>query len=301
MLPIPIIQIIKVIFVLSTIVAVTDCCSSRILLLREHTLNIVQHQHNHLHEHAQELQKQEMAFASQWELQQLQEQQQLEAAAQEAAMEANTDLDANIDPFRAQSVETSTESSLASEVLSSSTETWSAADSSTPATSEITTTPSTTVTHTAEPPSDQSTPSTFAVNPTTLPSVDEDEDKRKNATEVLLLPCSEEYKANFCLNGGRCFHYPMVHSTVLHSCLCKDDYVGERCEYKNWNGGFVYAPPIERRKVRMAHIVFSFPVLIMLSSLYVLFAAVFMLRNVPDYRQKQQQLHLRKQRFFVRC
>nr|XP_043069118.1 protein gurken-like [Drosophila bipectinata] len=238
MMPIPILQIIKVIFVLSTIVAVTDCCSSRILLLREHTLNIVQHQHNHLHEHAHELQQQEMAFASQWKLQQLQEQQQLEAAAQEAAMEANTDLDQNIDPFRAQLVETSTESSLASEIPSSSTETWSAADSSTPVTSEITTTPSTTVTHTGEPPPDQSTSSTFAVNPTTLPSVDED--KRKNATEVLLLPCSEEYKANFC--------------------LCKDDYVGERCEYKNWNGGFVYAPPIEKRKVRMAHIVFSFPV-----------------------------------------
>jgi len=47
----------------------------------------------------------------------------------------------------------------------------------------------------------------------------------------------------------------------------------------------------------MAHIVFSFPVLIMLSSLYVLFAAVFMLRNVPDYRRKQQQLHLHTPNF----
>ncbi|KAH8335245.1 hypothetical protein KR067_011250 [Drosophila pandora] len=300
MMPIAIIQIFKVIFVLSTIVAVTDCCSSRILLLREHTLNIVQHQHNHLHEHAHELQQQEMAYASQWELQQLQEQQQLEAAAQEAAMEPNPDLELGIDPISAQSVETSTESSLASEILSSSTDSWSTVDSSTPVTSEIKTTPSTTVTHTGEPPPDQSSPSTaFAASPTTVPVVDEG--KRKNATEVQLLPCSEEYKANFCLNGGRCFHHPMVNSKVLHSCLCKDDYVGERCEYKNWNGGFVYVPPIEKRKVRMAHIVFSFPVLIMLSSLYVLFAAVFMLRNVPDYRQKQQQLHLRKQRFFVRC
>ncbi|EDV44735.2 uncharacterized protein Dana_GF20173 [Drosophila ananassae] len=134
MMPIPIIQIFKVIFVLSTIVAVTDCCSSRILLLREHTLNIVQHQHNHLHEHAHELQQQEMAYASQWELQQLQEQQQLEAAAQEAALEANTDLELCIDPISAQSVETSTESSLASGILSSSTDSWSTIDSSTPVT-----------------------------------------------------------------------------------------------------------------------------------------------------------------------
>ncbi|XP_037722269.1 protein gurken-like [Drosophila subpulchrella] len=112
---------------------------------------------------------------------------------------------------------------------------------------------------------------------------------------------AENYNTSFCLNGGHCFQHPMVNNTVFHSCLCVNDYDGERCAYKSWNGDYVYTPSTVQRKVRMAHIVFSFPVLIMLSSLYVLFAAVFMLRNVPDYRRKQQQLHLHKQRFFVTC
>ncbi|KAH8265687.1 hypothetical protein KR026_006850 [Drosophila bipectinata] len=135
MMPILINQIIKVIFVLSTIVAITDCCLSRFLLLREHTLNIVQHKHNHFHEHAHELQQHGLC----------------------------------------------------------------------------------------QPVGAANTPGATTAGATTLPSVNED--KRKNAAEVLLLPCSEEYKANFRLNGGRCFYHPMDNSTVLHSCLGKDDYV----------------------------------------------------------------------------
>ncbi|KAH8266617.1 hypothetical protein KR018_003750 [Drosophila ironensis] len=300
-IPISIKHLINVIFVLSTIVAVTDCCSSRILLLREHTLKIVEHQHNfhnHLHEHAHELQQQANAFVDQWQLQQ-----HFEAVAQEAAVALNPEPLPDTD-MEVPQVDESTEAVDVGDTLSSSTGSWSTVESSSSTTTTIpadissTTTTATTVTHTGEPPPDQSSPNPLDWSPTMPPG---SEGPRKNVSEVQLLPCSEEYKANFCLNGGRCFHHPMVNSKVLHSCLCKDDYVGERCEYKNWNGGFVYVPPVEKRKVRMAHIVFSFPVLIMLSSLYVLFAAVFLLRNVPDYRQKQQQLHLRKQRFFVRC
>ncbi|KAH8410632.1 hypothetical protein KR009_007727 [Drosophila setifemur] len=296
MMQIPFIQICKVIFVLSTIVTVTDCCSSRILLLREHTLKIVQHQHNfhnHLHEHAHELQQHVIEYVNRIELQQL------EGSAQESAAELNLEPvpKPDMDQLRALPDRETTDALDSDGNFETSTEMWLIVENSSPLTAEISTS-SSTVTHIGEPPPDQTSP-----NPPDLSSSKsvKNDDKRKNVSEVQLLPCSEEYKANFCLNGGQCFHHPMVNSKVLHSCVCEDDYFGERCEFKNWNGDYVYAPPTLKRKVRMAHIVFSFPVLIMLSSLYVLFAAVFMLRNEPEYRQKQQQLPLRKKHFFVRC
>ncbi|KAH8281860.1 hypothetical protein KR054_003354 [Drosophila jambulina] len=311
MMQIPFIHILKVIFVLSTIVAVTDCCSSRILLLREHTLKIVQHQHDyHMHEHAHELQQKieetAVQMLSQLELQR----HQLEASAQDAAEELRQDADAdtntetnpNSDPDKdqlyAEPVEEATEAgNLAqeAEIFGSSTATWLTAfspSSSSSETATMSTTVATTDTGDSPPP-----------NPLDLSTPRPEDDKgtnRTNETEVQMLPCSEEYKASFCLNGGHCFRHPMVNNTVFHSCICVNDYDGERCAYKSWNGDYVYTPPTLHRKVRMAQIVFSFPVLIMLSSLYVLFAAVFMLRNVPDYNRRKQQ-HLHNQRFFVRC
>ncbi|XP_020807853.1 protein gurken [Drosophila serrata] len=322
MMQISFIHILKVIFVLSTIVAVTDCCSSRILLLREHTLKIVQHQHDyHMHEHAHELQQKIEETAVQM-LNQLELQRhQLEASAQDAAEELRQDADTdretdpNPDPdnekLYAKPVEEATEAgNLAQEadIFGSSTATWLTQRGSDPpafsssSSSLETVTMSTTIaTDTGDtPPIDQS-----SSNPldSSTPRPEDKGTNRTNETEVQMLPCSEEYNASFCLNGGHCFRHPMVNNTVFHSCICVNDYDGERCAYKSWNGDYVYTPPPLHRKVRMAQIVFSFPVLIMLSSLYVFFAAVFMLRNVPDYnRRKQQQLqHLHNQRFFVRC
>nr|XP_017022467.1 protein gurken isoform X1 [Drosophila kikkawai] len=349
MMQISFLHILKVIFVLSTIVSVTDCCSSRILLLREHTLKIVQHQHDyHMHEHAHELQQKieetAVKMLNQLELQR----HQLEASAQDAAEElrqdadTDTESDPNPDPDKdklyAEPFEEATEAgNLAQEaaILGSTTATWLTASSSSSETVTMTTTVATDTGDSR--PIEQS-----SSNPLDL-STPRPEDKgtnRTNETEVQMLPCSEEYNASFCLNGGHCFRHPMVNNTVFHSCICVNDYDGERCAYKSWNGkcnistelkfhnketsldpviyqiiynydkfpfilagDYVYTPPTLHRKVRMAQIVFSFPVLIMLSSLYVLFAAVFMLRNVPDYnRRKQQQLqHLHNQRFFVRC
>ncbi|XP_037708387.1 protein gurken [Drosophila subpulchrella] len=300
MMQIPFTRIFEVIFVLSTIVVVTNCCSSRILLLREHTLKIVQHQHSHMHEHAHELQQQIQETAvellNRLELQR----KQLENSAQEeAAEQLRPESNANEETETQQPiVETDADSDAMdpaeeTDFFESSTATWLISDSSTPiAASETVTTPET-VTHTGEPPPDQSSSSHPTVSSTPIPLNKE--------TEIQMLPCSEAYNTSFCLNGGHCFQHPMVNNTVFHSCLCVNDYDGERCAYKSWNGDYVYTPSTVQRKVRMAHIVFSFPVLIMLSSLYVLFAAVFMLRNVPDYRRKQQQLHLHKQRFFVTC
>ncbi|KAH8353420.1 hypothetical protein KR084_010828 [Drosophila pseudotakahashii] len=298
MMQIPFTRILKVIFVLSTIVSVTDCCSSRILLLREHTLKIVQHQHSHMHEHAHELQQQIQETAvellNRLELQR----KQLENSDQEAESEQlHPETDPKPETATQQPVVDDSEAGDPDEdtdtdFLGSSTAAWLTIGSSTPiAASETVTTPQT-VTHTGEPPPDQS--STSPPETSTPSTVDRE-------TEIQMLPCSEAYNSSFCLNGGHCFQHPMVNNTVFHSCLCVNDYDGERCAYKSWNGDYVYTPTPVQRKVRMAQIVFSFPVLIMLSSLYVLFAAVFMLRNVPDYRRKQQQLHLHKQRFFVRC
>ncbi|KAI8042101.1 protein gurken [Drosophila gunungcola] len=305
MMRFPFTRIFKVIFVLSTIVAVTDCCSSRILLLREHTLKIVQHQHSHMHEHAHELQQQIQETAvelfNRLELQS----KQLEASAQEAAeqLHPETDLKPDMDSqLYEQPVEETTgevEPARAADILDASTATWLTSDSSTPTTAPKTVTTPATVTHTGEPPPDDQSSSSPPESSTPAPATDRESIQSKE-TEIQMLPCSGAYNTSFCLNGGTCFQHPMVNNTVFHSCLCVNDYDGERCAYKNWNGDYLYSP-IAQRKVRMAHIVFSFPVLIMLSSLYMLFAAVFILRNVPDYRRKQQQLHLHKQRFFVRC
>ncbi|EDX04250.1 GD22401 [Drosophila simulans] len=274
MMQIPFTRIFKVIFVLSTIVAVTDCCSSRILLLREHTLKIVQHQHSHMHEHAHELQQQIQETAvellNRLELQR----KKLEASAQEEADQLHPDTDPNPDsgdqlPNADDSIAADPEQDGVN--LGSSTDTWLGSESSTPITDSETVTTPETVTHTGEPPPD---PSSSSTPDSTTPNPNDKE------TEIQMLPCSEAYNTSFCLNGGHCFQHPMVNNTVFHSCLCVNDYDGERCAYKSWNGDYIYSPPTAQRKVRMAHIVFSFPVLLMLSSLYVLFAAVFMLRNV---------------------
>ncbi|XP_002018718.2 protein gurken [Drosophila persimilis] len=316
MMRIPFIHIIKVIFVLSTVVVVTDCCSSRILLLREHTLKIVQHQHNfhnHMHEHAHELQQQieehVVQLVNQMELQQQQQeeqqqQQQLQATVREVPPDPREDEDGELLPNTVEeaSVEPMLEEQLlgeqpTAEPPASSTDSSLAGESTTKTDGTTETTTLSTVTHTGEPPPDDSSPSTRATLSTTIPP-----DKVKDTAEIIMLPCRDSFKTSFCLNGGNCFRYPLGNQS-LYSCLCADGYDGQRCEFKNWNGDYVKAPPAleAHPKIRMARIVFSFPMLILLSTIYVLFAAVFMLRNAPEYRRKQQQLHLHKQRFFVRC
>ncbi|XP_017068528.1 protein gurken isoform X2 [Drosophila eugracilis] len=249
--------------------------------------------HEHAHELQQQIQDTAVELLNRLELQR----KQLEASAQEEAEQLHPETD-NTNPetdSQQQNVDNNpvaVDPTQDSDYDRSSTATWLTNESSTIIIASETVTTTETVTHTGEPPPDQS--STSTPTPSTPKPVDKE-------AEILMLPCSEAYNTSFCLNGGHCFQHPMVNNTVFHSCICVNDYDGERCAYKSWNGDYVYTPPTVHRKVRMAHIVFSFPVLIMLSSLYVLFAAVFMLRNVPDYRRKQQQLHLQKQRFFVRC
>ncbi|BFF93301.1 protein gurken [Drosophila madeirensis] len=311
MMPIPFIQIIQVIFVLSTIVAVTDCCSSRILLLREHTLKIVQHQHNfhnHMHEHAHELQQQieehVVQLVNQMELQQRQQeeqqQQQLQATVREVPPEPNEDGELLPNTVEDASVEPMLEEQLLGEPPASSTESGRTGESTSTTDAITDTTTLTTVTDTGEltPDDDNSLSTTVTSLSTTITPPH----KVKDTTEITMLPCSDSFKTNFCLNGGNCFRYPLGNNS-LYWCRCADGYDGLRCEFKNWNGDYVKAPPAleAHPKIRMARIVFSFPMLILLSTIYVLFAAVFMLRHAPEYRRKQQELNLHKQRFFVRC
>ncbi|XP_070065541.1 protein gurken isoform X2 [Drosophila virilis] len=112
------------------------------------------------------------------------------------------------------------------------------------------------------------------------------------------IPCSEEYLKYFCLNGGNCFRWES--SSGFSYCECANGYGGERCDSKTESGVYVPFRP-RKRLLKTAHVVFSFPMLILLSTVYVLFGAVYMLRNVSAQRRKQQQLHLHKQRFFVSC
>ncbi|EDW85243.1 uncharacterized protein Dwil_GK18382 [Drosophila willistoni] len=318
-------QVIKIIFVLSTIVAVTDCCSSRILLLREHTLKIVQHQHNfhnHLHEHAHQLQQQieehVVQLVNQMELQQkLDEQLQEadsnvepdpdpEAADQETEQIEPLELDIETDPSRGPP--------LTLEMAASST--WEPGldlitDENSSTTTEKTTTASTssrTITSTKPPitvtPTDEPPPSPLADGTTTSPTGQTTNEPVRVTISIDLpmLNCSEPYDTKYCLNGGRCFRLPVSNHT-LNSCVCADGYDGPRCDFKSWNGDYVSTPvALEHQpRILMAHIFFSFPMLILLSTIYVLFAAVFMFRNAPEHRRKQQQLHLHKHRFFVSC
>ncbi|XP_068151759.1 protein gurken [Drosophila tropicalis] len=328
-------QVIKIIFVLSTIVAVTDCCSSRILLLREHTLKIVQHQHNfhnHLHEHAHQLQQQIEEHVVQL-VNQMELQQKLDEQLQEEDTNLEPDPDQESDPETEQieplELEIETDPSrgppLTLEMAASST--WEPGldlitDENPSTTTEKTTTTSTssrtqtstkptiTVTPSDEPP--PSTPVTTTsptgqstnepVRDTVTVSTDLPRGKDQVSVDFNMLPCVEDYNTSYCLNGGRCFRLPVSNHT-LNYCECPDDYYGTRCDFKNWNGDYISTPvALEHQpKILMAHIVFSFPMLILLSTIYVLFAAVFMFRNAPEHRRKQQQLHLHKHRFFVSC
>uniref|UniRef100_W8B0T3 Protein gurken n=1 Tax=Ceratitis capitata TaxID=7213 RepID=W8B0T3_CERCA len=74
-------NLLRVIFMLSTIVAVTDCCSSRLLLLKEHTLQIVQQHrlHNaHIDDYDYEHEDYEHLQQQQHEQQHLEQQHQLQ-------------------------------------------------------------------------------------------------------------------------------------------------------------------------------------------------------------------------------
>ncbi|ALC39995.1 maker571 [Drosophila busckii] len=278
--------ILKVIFVLSTIVTVTDCCSSRILLLRPHILQIEE---------------------------------------RVVQLELKQSFDANGPPLEADGYADtaellrnfiSAEPVLPAENVPLTTTDIAIIITATPATTIPTTLTPTLAT--GEPPpndstqrnsSDQSTstnldisdviPTTTVVpSSTTMTTTTTTATTRATTTESKR-SCSINY---FCLNGGKCFRYDIGNSS-LNYCECAEDFVGERCESKTENGVIVSLGPTAEPQLKTAHIVFSFPMLLLLSTIYVVFGAIFMFRNVSAHRRKEQQqkLNLHDQRFFISC
>lgn len=55
----------------------------------------------------------------------------------------------------------------------------------------------------------------------------------KLINEIVSLECVDILKLEFCLNGGRCFLYPILNHS-LSSCECAEGFMGERCEAKSY-------------------------------------------------------------------
>ncbi|CAD6997979.1 unnamed protein product [Ceratitis capitata] len=346
-------NLLRVIFMLSTIVAVTDCCSSRLLLLKEHTLQIVQqHRLHNAHiddydyehedyEHLQQQQHEQQHLEQQHQLQQQKMPQYVDIVSsgieflknltneyarfrdEKPEQEENTtetqliggtmDLEdfggdsfqSLLGIFDAAAFETTTArtttttTTTRTTATSVATGTTTVTDSTSTSTSTGQTSISTTTTTTrffqesSKPASVTSTTqsaSTESMEPrsthsttttTTVPTIDKDGmNDLKIVPDLLSLPCSGQFNTEFCLNRGRCFRYPIGNDTI-HSCVCADGYIGERCESKSMNGSFI--PSIggagKKQKILMARIVFSFPMLLALSVIYIMIGAAIVFKR----------------------
>ncbi|XP_036321738.1 protein gurken isoform X2 [Rhagoletis pomonella] len=341
-------NLLRVIFMLSTIVAVTDCCSSRLLLLKEHTLQIVQQQqrlHNiksadydYNNEDYDQLQQQQH---HQQQLEQQQQQQQQRIPQYVEIVNSELEFNKNYtdehtrssdDDNEEKSTETQifaafetttaattprTTTTMATSTVTAATMTTTTAnvESTTTTTAETAETASTETTTIVRTTAEESTTlmaeegtsthsdstSTIIVSvetvmepsstmPTTATAattaassladgVESVMNELKSVRDLLSLPCSGQFLTEFCLNRGRCFRYPIGNDTI-HSCICADGYIGERCESKSMNGSFV--PSIagaRKQKILMARIVFSFPMLVALSVIYIMIGAAVVFKR----------------------
>lgn len=332
---------------LSTIVAVTDCCSSRLLLLKEHTLQIVQ-QHRLHHSQSDDYDYEHEGYEQlqQQQREQRQQQQQQQQKISQYVDITKSDIDfiknykdehtrsTNEDENEENSTETeilrgamqlgnfgsdSFESLLgifdaaAFDTTSTTTTTTRMTTASISSTFRPSTTPPTTAATTVTQQSSRaegavsitqrerafevvdvsqstdssSTTMTIPTTATIASSVDGDVESvmndLKTVRDLLSLPCSGQFNTEFCLNRGRCFRYPIGNDTI-HSCICADGYIGERCESKSMNGSFIpsIAGAGKKQKILMARIVFSFPMLVALSVIYIIVgAAIVFKRSVP--------------------
>ncbi|XP_014086610.2 protein gurken [Bactrocera oleae] len=337
-------NLLRVIFMLSTIVAVTDCCSSRLLLLKEHTLQIVQQQRLHHsqsddydYEHDDNEQLQQQQHQQQQQQQQKiphyvelvksdidfiknytaehtrsrseneHEENSTETEIFGAAMQlgnfGSDSFESLLGIFDAAAFDTTTTTtttkmsttSISSTTMRHSTtpQTTAAttiAQQSTRAESEISTTQRARSSAVVDEP--QSVQSSSTTMPTPTPTIITNSagdgmenvmNDLKTVRDLLSLPCSGQFNTEFCLNRGRCFRYPIGNDTI-HSCICADGYIGERCESKSMNGSFIpsIAGAGKKQKILMARIVFSFPMLMALSVIYIMVgAAIVFKRPVP--------------------
>lgn len=87
------------------------------------------------------------------------------------------------------------------------------------------------LTSTTETPTAFTKTTTTTVTTTTTES--QEDVQFKLISEIVTLECVDILKWEFCLNGGRCFLYPILNHS-LSSCECAEGFVGERCEAKSY-------------------------------------------------------------------
>ncbi|XP_055857831.1 protein gurken-like [Episyrphus balteatus] len=101
-----------------------------------------------------------------------------------------------------------------------------------------------------EPPTTTGPPSTTTTTKATTTTKSQhqyeqqDDVQFKLISEIVSLECVDILKLEFCLNGGRCFLYPILNHS-LTSCECAEGFVGERCEAKSYE----FIPRIRPRLV----------------------------------------------------
>ncbi|XP_073822559.1 gurken [Musca autumnalis] len=263
-------NLLRIIFMLSTIVAVTDCCSSRILFLREQTFNIIQ----------------------QHKMQQYQQQQQ-----------QGNDHHQQVNEKYEQHVHSGT--ALSSENIFNKNHTnVNSDDDESPSGDEQSANDGLgkeTSAHLDRPPpiskDDAVQPTKGSSDTSVLPTTKENI-REKPAygifdlyynimRDVLSIPCTGQILTEFCLNGGRCFSYPIGNHT-FPSCECADGYEGERCEWKTVNGVVVATSTLDsdQPKIRTARVIFSFPMLIFLTITYLFFGMAIVFKCQSPLRYK---------------
>uniref|UniRef100_A0A1B0B1F7 EGF-like domain-containing protein n=1 Tax=Glossina palpalis gambiensis TaxID=67801 RepID=A0A1B0B1F7_9MUSC len=269
----------QVVIVLSTIVAVTDCCSSRILLLKEQTLKAIEQQKIQQQQSSQqpdENDRTEEVFEFQ---------PQIEKYLQHVKDFINSIA---INPNKTHAKETTNstdrQSILKDNMMSS---------SSIASLSSALQAKGLTATNVLQ-------------NPT--PSDNLNDNPNYNflqlytfMSDVLSAPCTGEYSTDYCLNKGHCF----VHLVGLFYCKCADGYVGERCESKyvyldGGGGGKIgeYVAPSslskQKPKILTARVVFSFPMLIILTIIYVSIGMSVIFKCQPIYKFTRQSWRLQQ-------
>ncbi|XP_039952240.1 protein gurken [Bactrocera tryoni] len=343
-------NLLRVIFMLSTIVAVTDCCSSRLLLLKEHTLQIVQQQrlhHSQSDDYDYEHEDYEQLQQQQYEQQQ-QQQQKLPHYVELAKSDIDYIKNYTNEHTRSKNKDGHEENSTEADIFGAAMQLGNfdsdsfesllgifdaaAFDTTTTTTTEM----STTSLSSAIPHSTTTAATTIALQSTRAESaisttqrartsavVDEQQNVEVSSTtipipasttiassvgdgmenvmndlktvrDLLSLPCSGQFNTEFCLNRGRCFRYPIGNDTI-HSCICADGYIGERCESKSMNGSFIpsIAGAGKKQKILMARIVFSFPMLVALSVIYIMVgAAIVFKRPIPPPHNTKERIEL---------
>ncbi|XP_061390890.1 protein gurken [Musca vetustissima] len=258
-------NLLRIIFMLSTIVAVTDCCSSRILFLREQTFNIIQ-QHK-MQQHPQQNNDHHQPVNEKYE----------QHVYSGSAATAEKIFNKNHTNVNSDDESTSGDEQSAND--GSGTETASHLDRPPPIINDNATG------QTRKNSSDNAETITDPTVTREKSGFDYWDMYYSIMSNVLSIPCTGEFLTEFCLNGGRCFSYPIGNHSFF-SCECADGYVGERCESKN--GVFVATSALDSNqpKILTARVVFSFPMLIFLTVTYLFFGMAIVFKCQSPLRYK---------------